>query len=78
MTKIYNFSAGPAVLDQSVLDATAIAAREFNSCNQNKVNDFIKVVCVRYKFWPFHLDYCDNSKHLPDKDSLFVYLIFLL
>jgi len=30
MTKIYNFSAGPAVLDQSVLDATAQAAKEFN------------------------------------------------
>jgi len=30
MTKIYNFSAGPAVLDLSVLDATAKAAREFN------------------------------------------------
>ena len=30
MTKIYNFSAGPAVLDQSVLDATASAAEDFN------------------------------------------------
>ncbi|MEA1882870.1 MAG: 3-phosphoserine/phosphohydroxythreonine transaminase [Candidatus Marinimicrobia bacterium] len=30
MSKLYNFSAGPAVLDQSVLDATANAAREFN------------------------------------------------
>lgn len=30
MTKIYNFSAGPAVLDQSVLDATARAAEDFN------------------------------------------------
>ena len=30
MTKIYNFSAGPAVLNQSVLDATARAAEDFN------------------------------------------------
>lgn len=30
MTKIYNFSAGPAVLDQSVLDATARATQDFN------------------------------------------------
>lgn len=30
MTKIYNFSAGPAVLDSSVLNATASAATEFN------------------------------------------------
>jgi len=31
MTKIYNFSAGPAVLDQSVLVATAQAAKDFNN-----------------------------------------------
>ena len=30
MNKIYNFSAGPAVLDQSVLDATSKAVKEFN------------------------------------------------
>ncbi len=30
MTKIYNFSAGPAVLDQSVLEASAQAVKEFN------------------------------------------------
>ncbi len=29
MTKIYNFSAGPAVLDPSVLDATALVAKDF-------------------------------------------------
>ncbi len=31
MTKVYNFSAGPAVLDQSVLVATAQAAKEYNN-----------------------------------------------
>ena len=31
MSKIYNFSAGPSVLDQSVLDATAQASIEFKS-----------------------------------------------
>ena len=31
MNKIYNFSAGPAVLNQSVLIATAQAAKEFNN-----------------------------------------------
>ena len=30
MTKIYNFSAGPAVLDLSVLEETAKAAKEYN------------------------------------------------